>query len=195
MTHPTNWMSTKQPSLFLDRDGTLIVDADYPKDPAVVQLMDGVVEFLQTMQEHGFALIVVSNQSGIGRGKIHPEEAQAVHERFLQLFAQHGIYFQGAYHCPHAPEDDCECRKPKPGMLLQAARDHNLELSRSFIVGDKMADVEAGQRAGCQGILFRRKAGDKDTGSTPDAIAQTYDEVRDYILKQWKRMNDRIETA
>lgn len=173
---------SKQKALFLDRDGTLIIDKDYPRDPDQVELMDGSIEFLSEMQQLNFALVVVSNQSGIGRGIIHPDEAKAVHERFLQLFKEHGVTFAGAYHCPHGPDDDCSCRKPKPGMLLQAEKELNLDLSQSYMIGDKLADVAAGHNAGCKGILFRQKLGDKPSQVKPDAIANSWADVKHYIL-------------
>jgi histidinol-phosphate phosphatase family protein len=140
-------------ALFLDRDGTLIVDTGYPRDPAVVQLIPGAIEALRDL-ERDFALVIVSNQSGIGRGLITPAEAAAVDARVRELFAEGGIEFAGVYHCPHTPEDHCACRKPKPGMLVEAARTLDLDLARSVIVGDKPSDVEAGAAVRARGVLF-----------------------------------------
>jgi histidinol-phosphate phosphatase family protein len=100
-------------------------------------------------------LVVVSNQSGIGRGLITEAEARAVADRFSELLQGQGIDLDAAYHCPHAPGDDCDCRKPKPGMLVQAARDLNVDLVRSYMVGDKWSDCEAGEQAGCKPVLIR----------------------------------------
>jgi len=172
---------TNRPALFLDRDGTLIIDKNYPRNPDEVEIMPGAADFLEKMTAQGFALVVVSNQSGIGRGIIKPAEAEAVHQRFTAEFKKRGVEFDGAYHCPHAPEDPCECRKPKPGMLLKAASELGLDLSRSFMIGDKLADVAAGQNAGCKGILFRQKAGDKPDDTVPDADSQTWQDVQNYI--------------
>lgn len=136
-------------ALFLDRDGTLIVDTHYPRDPAVVQLLPGVVEALRRLQQD-FRLVVISNQSGIARKLIFREEAEAVHARFVALFAAEGIAFAGYYYCPHGPEDGCACRKPLPGMLHAAAEDLDLDLPASIVVGDKRSDLDAGAAAGCR---------------------------------------------
>ena len=142
------------PAVFLDRDGTLIVDPGYPKDPELVELLPGVVEALTRFRDAGFALVVISNQAGVGRGIITPEQARAVHERFLALFAERGITFADVRYCFHAPEAGCACRKPAPGMIVQSAATHGWNVARSFMVGDKASDVEAGVAAGCVGIAF-----------------------------------------
>ncbi len=139
-------------ALLLDRDGTLIVDVGYPRDPERVELLPGAAEALRELSA-GYALVIVSNQSGIGRGMITEEEAAAVQARVLASFAAEGVRFAGAYHCPHAPEEDCECRKPAPGMLLQAAAELGLELAACVMIGDKHADVQAGWRAGCRAAV------------------------------------------
>jgi D-glycero-D-manno-heptose 1,7-bisphosphate phosphatase len=135
-------------ALFLDRDGTLIVDANYPRDPAIVELIPGAAEALAELQRT-WKLVVISNQSGIGRGIITETEATAVHERFLALFARAGVTFAGCYYCPHAPNDGCRCRKPAPGLLLDAASEIGLDLAASVMIGDKASDLEAGRAAGC----------------------------------------------
>ena len=109
-------------AVFLDRDGTLIHDVDYPRDPEGVRLLDGAAAALARLGELGFALVVVSNQSGVGRGRITADEARRVHERMTADLAAHGVALDAAYYCFHGPEDGCVCRKPAPGMLLQAAR-------------------------------------------------------------------------
>lgn len=142
------------PALFLDRDGTLIVDVGYPRDPALVEPLPGAIEALRDLQQR-FALVIISNQSGIARGKITNAEAAAVHARVLEVFAAGGVTFHGAYYCPHAPDAGCRCRKPQPGLLLDAARDLSLDLDRSVMIGDKPSDVEAGLAARCgRSLLF-----------------------------------------
>lgn len=135
-------------ALFLDRDGTLIVDVGYPKDPALVQPLPGAIDALCELQRD-FALVIISNQSGIGRGLIGAEEAAAVHDRVVAVFARGGVHFAGAYYCPHAPDAGCRCRKPAPGLLLDAARELDLDLASSVMLGDKPSDLEAGRAAGC----------------------------------------------
>jgi histidinol-phosphate phosphatase family protein len=135
-------------ALFLDRDGTLIVDVGYPRDPALVQPIDGAFDALRVLQRD-HVLVVISNQSGIARGRITPEQAAAVHDRFVSVFASAGITFAGFYYCPHGPDDGCRCRKPAPGLLQDAARELDLDLARSIMIGDKDSDLEAGRAAGC----------------------------------------------
>jgi D-glycero-D-manno-heptose 1,7-bisphosphate phosphatase len=142
-----------QRAIFLDRDGTLIVDVGYPRDPARVELLPGAAAALRRLSARA-ALVIVSNQSGIARGLIARDEARAVHDRMIARFADEGVTFAGAYYCPHAPADDCGCRKPQPGLLLQAARDLDLDLARSAMVGDKPTDVEVGRAAGCGAALL-----------------------------------------
>jgi histidinol-phosphate phosphatase family protein len=137
-----------RPALFLDRDGTLIVDVGYPRDPEQVEPLPGVLDALRALQTR-YALVIISNQSGLARGTITPAEAAAVHARVVAVFASAGITFAGAYYCPHGPDDACRCRKPAPAMLLDAARDLDLDLAASVMIGDKRADIEAGEAAGC----------------------------------------------
>lgn len=141
-------------ALFLDRDGTLIVDAHYPRDPTMVALLPGVAGALAAARRAGLALVIVSNQSGVARGKIAPTEAAAVQRRVEELFAAEGVAFDGVFCCFHGPNDGCECRKPAPGMLLAAARELGLDCSRCVMIGDKASDVAAGRAAGCTTVGF-----------------------------------------
>jgi len=144
--------SGRRRALLLDRDGTLIVDVGYPRDPARVEPLPGAVDALRALQQR-FALVIVSNQSGLGRGLITEAEAHAVHARVIDVFARGGVSFAGAYYCPHAPEASCPCRKPAPGLLLDAARELDLDLAGSLMIGDKPSDIAAGLAAGCRYTL------------------------------------------
>ncbi len=141
-----------RPALFLDRDGTLIVDVGYPKDPEQVALVEGAADVLRELQQR-YSLVVISNQSGIGRGMIDEREAAAVHARFLAEFERRGVHFSGCYYCPHVPGAGCECRKPAPGLLVEAAAELVLDLARSIMIGDKPSDLEAGRAAGCAHVM------------------------------------------
>jgi len=141
-------------AIFMDRDGTVMADVGYPRQPDDVELLPGAAETLARLRALGFKLIVVSNQSGIGRGLVTADEAAAVHKRFVAELRAHGVELDGAYYCPHSPEDACTCRKPLPGLIEQAARELGVDLADSFMVGDKESDVEAGRRAGCRTIAF-----------------------------------------
>jgi D-glycero-D-manno-heptose 1,7-bisphosphate phosphatase len=141
-------------ALFLDRDGTLITDTGYPRDPARVVLLPGVVAPLLAAKANGWALVIVSNQSGVARGLVTRDEAASVQARVDELFAREGVVFDGAYFCFHGPEEACACRKPAPGMILTAARELHLAAGGSIMIGDKPSDVQAGQAAGCRTVAF-----------------------------------------
>jgi histidinol-phosphate phosphatase family protein len=155
---------TTRRAIFLDRDGTLIVDIGYPRDPAHVVPLPGVADALRALQR-SWLLVIVSNQSGISRGLITPQEATAVHDRMIELFAAEGVAFAGVYYCPHAPGARCDCRKPAPGLILDAAIELDIDVSRSIMIGDKASDVEAGRTAGCAHVIR--------IGPDVDAIACT----------------------
>ena len=142
-------MTAPRRALFVDRDGTLIADAGYPRDPALVELLPGAADALRELSG-SFALVIISNQSGIGRGLISEAEARAVHDRVIDRFARAGVEFAGAYYCPHAPGAGCPCRKPAPGLFVDAARELGLDLASSIMLGDKASDIAAGRAAGCR---------------------------------------------
>jgi D-glycero-D-manno-heptose 1,7-bisphosphate phosphatase len=170
-----------RPAVFLDRDGTLIEDTGYPRDPNRVRLLSGSAEALRVLEAHGLLLVVISNQSGIGRGIIAPAEADAVADRFVECLAEHGASVHASYYCPHAPDEQCPCRKPAPGMLLRAAAEWGIALERSFMVGDKPSDVEAGKRAGCRTIHLTLASKDGYAAGA-DCTAREWSEVVAYIL-------------
>jgi histidinol-phosphate phosphatase family protein len=147
-------MRAAAPPVFLDRDGTLIVEKEYLSDPAEVSLESGVVEGLAKLQAHGHSLIVLSNQSGIGRGLYREDDAHRVNARVAGLLRGHGIEILAWYLCPHAPEARCGCRKPAAGMALAASRDWNLPLAHCYVIGDKRADLELADAIGGCGILL-----------------------------------------
>lgn len=141
---------------FLDRDGVIIEEENYLSDPAKVRLCAGAVEALKALRAAGFLLIVVSNQAGIARGYYSMKELAAVQARVAELLEAEGARIDAWRNCPHHPKGkvpehsfDCDCRKPKPGMLLSAAKELDVDLGASFIIGDKLSDVEAGLNAGC----------------------------------------------
>ena len=144
----------KRPAVFLDRDGTLNENpprGDYVRSPDDLRLLPGVPEALKKLQGAGCLLVVCSNQSGLARGILTPEGVAAVNARLRELLAESGVSLAGIYYCPHDRGSDCECRKPKPGMLLRAAAELGLDLSRSWGVGDAPRDLEARRAARCRG--------------------------------------------
>ncbi|UBF26524.1 HAD family hydrolase [Kovacikia minuta CCNUW1] len=153
-------MTNDKRAIFLDKDGTLIEDVPYNVDPDQMRLTVGV-ESLRQLHESGYLLIIISNQSGVARGYFPEAALEPVKQRSRELLAQFDIPLTDFYFCPHHPEGmvgkyaiDCHCRKPKPGLLLQAAHDYTIDLSQSWFIGDILNDVEAGRRAGCQTILL-----------------------------------------
>lgn len=141
---------------FLDRDGTLIRDAHFLRDPAGVELISGVPAALQTLAAAGFALVVITNQSGIARGMLSEADYQAVRTRLDELLAAEGVTLTASYHCPHEPERSgpCECRKPGTLLYRRAATDHGLDVTRSVYLGDRWRDVAPGRALGGRGILI-----------------------------------------
>ena len=160
--------------VILDRDGTIIVEKKYLSDPAQVELVAQAASGLQKMQAMNLGLVVVTNQSGIGRGKFTTERLAAVHERMRQLLAQEQIELAGIYHCPHLPDEGCACRKPKPGLIKQAAQELGFDPTESFVIGDKTCDLEAGRRVGATTFLVRTGYGNEtltQTNFPPDYVA------------------------
>lgn len=163
-----------RPAIFLDRDGTLIEDREYIREPGQVALAPRAAEGLRAMRELGFPLYVISNQSGIARGILTERDLRAVNLRMIAVLAKEGATVDGMYFCPHHPEGseplyrvDCECRKPKPGLLHQAAGEHGLDPARSFLVGDSVRDLLAGRSVGSRTILVLTGNGRKTLGEGP----------------------------
>jgi D-glycero-D-manno-heptose 1,7-bisphosphate phosphatase len=163
-------------AVFFDRDGTLMEDAHYLGDPEKVRVFPGVPEALAELSRAGFGVFVVSNQSGIGRGLITLEQYHAVQAEFLRQIGPGLI--DASYYCPDAPGTESACRKPAPGMLLRAAAEHGIDLAQSFMVGDKAADVECGQRAGTRTILVRTGYGSGQVCAADWVCADAVEAVR-----------------
>lgn len=139
----------------LDRDGTVIVERHYLSDPNQVELLPGTAQGLKHLAEMGLGLVLVTNQSGVGRGYFSEERLAEIHHRLEDVLSQVGIRLDGIYYCPHVPDDQCSCRKPEPGMLKQAAQELGFDLKDCFVVGDKPCDIELGQRVGATTFLVK----------------------------------------
>lgn len=187
-------MRVKRNAVFIDKDGTLIIDIPYNVEPEKIELCDGCLPGLKKLQDEGYLLVIVSNQSGIARGCFREEALTAVEMQIKRMLAPAGIQLDGFYYCPHHPDGiikpyamECECRKPQPGMLVRAARKLNIDLSSSWMIGDILNDIEAGNRAGCKSILI-------DNGNEtewvmnalrrPAARVKNINEAAGYILDQ-----------
>lgn len=176
------------PIIFLDRDGTLIHDRHYLADPAGVELLPNAVEGLGRMQALGGRLVVVTNQSGIGRGYFTVAEMEAVHARIVADLARAGIALEGFYHCPHTPDAGCDCRKPRAGMIHQALAALDLDAASAanplYVIGDKPCDIELGHGVGARSILVRTGYGAAHEAAedcTPDVIVDDLLEAAAWI--------------
>lgn len=139
--------------VLLDRDGTINVDKHYLSDPDGLELLPNAVSGLTRLKDAGAVFCIVTNQSGIARGYFTRETADAVNDRLVEMLARHGISFAHIAVCPHGPDGDCNCRKPKPGLALECAEITGLPLQSAFVVGDKMSDVGLAETVGARGIL------------------------------------------
>ncbi|QWV95153.1 D-glycero-beta-D-manno-heptose 1,7-bisphosphate 7-phosphatase [Geomonas oryzisoli] len=167
----------KQRAVFLDRDGTINHEVQYLSRAEDFRLIPGVPYALQRLKDAGFLLVVVTNQSGIGRGLYDEAALQAVHDRMHEELGYFGITIDACYFCPHHPEHgvgdyrvECSCRKPLPGMLEQAALDFDIDLSRSYMIGDKLGDIEAGINAGCKSLMVLTGYGATESARLPKGV-------------------------
>ena len=143
------------PAIFLDRDGVLIENrSDYVRDWSQVKIIPEAIHALSFAPIKKYKIVIVTNQSAIGRGLMSLETAQEINRRLIHLVRDRGGQIDGVYMCPHQPQDGCSCRKPLPGMLLQAANDLSLDLPRSWMIGDAWSDVQAGRAAGVRGSIL-----------------------------------------
>ncbi|RMH71754.1 MAG: D-glycero-beta-D-manno-heptose 1,7-bisphosphate 7-phosphatase [Gemmatimonadetes bacterium] len=171
--------------IFLDRDGVINVNRDdYVKSWAEFQFLPDVLTALKILHDHEIPVIVITNQSAIGRGIVTETTVQEIHRRMAHQVEQAGGYITAVYYCPHHPSEGCNCRKPRPGMLIQAAHDFNLDLRKCVFVGDNMRDIEAGKNAGCQTVFVR-------TGVHADRPIATFPAPPDY---EFNTLSDFVQT-
>ena len=176
-----NLRMNKQKAVFLDRDGTLIEDKHYLNTPDGVELFPDVPESLLRLHKAGYLLVVVTNQSGIARGLVTEQNVKDIHERLQTLLQPYGVAIHAFYHSPHAADSNHPLRKPNPGMLLLAAKEHRISLDESFMIGDKPLDVEAGHRAGTRSILI---SDELPQTCSPDCVTSDFKTAVDWILSR-----------
>lgn len=172
--------------VLLDRDGTLIHERNYLSEPDQIELIPKSKAALKKLNKLGLGLLVVTNQSGIGRGFFNEEKLEVIHKRLHQLLALEEIVLNGIYFCPHIPEDDCLCRKPKTGLVDLAITEHKFNPKESFVIGDNISDIELGKNIGAITILVRTGYGskiEKEGLVSPDYIAQDLHEAAEIIQK------------
>lgn len=178
-------------AIFLDRDGTVIDDTGYLNDPDELVLMPRAAEAMVQLKAAGYLLVVITNQSGIARGIVTPEQLQATNGRMRDALRAGGADYDALYFCPHHPTEaaiaeyavDCDCRKPRPGMLLRAAVEHDIDLARSWLIGDAERDVEAGIAAGCRTVRVAESGSETKADHLADGI---YDAAQ-FILGEGPR--------
>lgn len=182
-------------AVFLDRDGTINVEAGYIRELENLRLMPGAGPAIRALNERGVPVILATNQSGPARGYYPETWVHALHERLVALLAAEGAHLDDLFYCPHLPDgtvpeytQDCRCRKPEPGMLEEAAAKHGIDLARSYMIGDKATDVEVGQRVGARTVLLRSGYGEQVLDGTyqwtveADHVADTLVEAIDWVL-------------
>lgn len=152
---------SKKRYVVLDRDGTIIFERHYLSDPALVELLPNAAAGMRSMADMGFGLIMVTNQSGVGRGFFDESRLAEIHQRLADLLAAEGVYLDGIYYCPHLPSDNCTCRKPSTGLIETAAKELDFVPSDCFVIGDKPCDIELGENAGAKTILVKTGYGAK----------------------------------
>lgn len=185
-------------AIFLDRDGVICENRiDHVKNWQEFEFLPGVKESLARLSRLDFSIIVITNQAAIGRGLMTTEALEDIHQRMVAEITANDGRIDRIIYCPHRPEDECDCRKPKPGMLLQAAAEMNLDLTDCYLIGDAATDIQAGQQVGCHNILVLTGRGKEQLLATLHppgghfvTIASTLAEATNYILKAELRVSD-----
>jgi D-glycero-D-manno-heptose 1,7-bisphosphate phosphatase len=169
-----------QAYVILDRDGVINVDsADFIKSADEWQAIPGSIEAIAELSRHGFKIAVLTNQSGVGRGLFDLQALDAMHDKMLDSVRALGGDIEAIYFCPHGPQDGCACRKPKPGLFLQLAREHEVDLSRTYAVGDSGRDLQAAIRAGAKPILVKTGKGLKTLADYPNPNFPVFENLYD----------------
>lgn len=187
-----------QPAVFMDRDGTLNEDPGFVHRPENLELKPGVPEGLHLLAETDVALVVVTNQSGIARNKFAATDMHRFHDALEERLGELDLELDGIYWCPHYPDEgesspSCGCRKPQPGMLHEAAEDLDLALERSFMIGDRITDVHAGQAVGCTSVLVTDEP--EPSVGEPDYLATTFLEAARFVRRRIRARSDiRVQT-
>lgn len=144
--------------VFLDRDGVINkkLEGDYVKSYDEFVFLPGVIDAIRNIKQKGLRVIIITNQSGVGRGIMSEDDLTNVHEQMLAELKKEGVTIDAIYHCPHSPDNECNCRKPKDGLFKQALRDFNIDIKNSWMIGDEQKDIDAGEKAGCKTYLLSK---------------------------------------
>lgn len=183
-----------RPAVFLDRDGTITEEVGYLNHISRFRMLSGVAVAIRRLNEAQMPVVVVTNQSGVGRGYFPESLVREVHERMISELAAEGARLDGVYYCPHVGADGCQCRKPRTGMLERAAAELRLDLKKSFVVGDRGGDVELARRAGSRSVFVRTGFGEGELAwhaanwpQQPDFVAKDLTEAANWILMETQR--------
>ena len=175
-------------AVLLDRDGTINEEVEYLSGPEELKLFPGTARAIRLLNENGFLMIVISNQSGIGRGYFTEKNLEKVHRKLQDKLAEEGAFVDAIYYCPHRPDEACDCRKPQPGLIMRAAGAFKLDLRSSYTVGDKLSDIEMGRRAGCRTILvltgYGKETRQRLKSVKPDFVASDLFSAVNWILQR-----------
>jgi len=170
--------------VILDRDGTIVIDRHYLGDPQGLEFLPGAVAGVRKLHAMGCRLFVITNQSGVGRGLLTLEQVERVNRGLESMMETIGAPLTATYFCPHAPDADCECRKPSTSLLLQAAREHGFDPGQSIVIGDKASDIELGKRVGALTILIEGEHTDAARSSNPDVMVKDLDAAATLIMRR-----------
>jgi len=175
-----------QPAVFLDRDGTINQDTGYIDSPERLFIIDGAASAIKRLNSKGFRVVVITNQSGVGRGYFTKEAADSVNKKLEEVLKREGAHLDGIYYCPHHPDDNCECRKPRIGLLEKAKNDLAIDFKKSYVIGDKGSDIEIAQSIGGKGILVLTGSGKDEKQKLdhePSYIATDLKDAVEWIIK------------
>jgi len=177
-------------AVFVDRDGTICLDKHYLADPDGLELIPTVAEGIKKLNDAGLLVIVVTNQSGVDRGLFDEDQLGTIHDRMERILEEHGAWVDDIYYCPHKPDSGCDCRKPAPGMLLKARDEHGIDLKQSFVIGDRMMDVEMAHAVGAKAILVPEPGDQYDiekeiraSPEHPDSRTNSFMNAVEWILR------------
>ena len=153
-------MSELHKAVFFDRDGVINKErTDYVKTTAELEILPNVAESVRLLKDAGFLVVVITNQSAVNRGLTNHNNIKEIHSTIQKYLKRNGTYIDGFYYCPHRPDENCDCRKPKPGLLLEAARELKIDLKSSWMIGDKKSDLQSARLAGCKAIVISEDMG------------------------------------
>jgi len=170
-------------AVFLDRDGTIARDVHYCRRPEDFEILPAVPEAIRLLNEHDFEVIVITNQSGIARGYFNEETLARIHQKMKDELAEQGAHVDAVYYCHHHPDEGCECRKPKTALFHKAAKEHDIDLPSSYVVGDMQMDIDAGKALKCKTVLVTTgPKGGSDVTDPPDCTTSSLLKAVQWII-------------